>query len=196
MFLHPTGKFDNSARAYRHIEVKPLAAAMGAEILRCAHRPETAAQFAEIEDALFRHKMIYFRGQQIGHAEHHAFSRRFGDFAEDAYTDGMPGFREVQPLIKEADDNSEHIFGSGWHTDSPFLPNRPRSPCCVRCRSRPSVATPCGPTRRWRYAMLSESMQRDDRRPQGALLHPRRARLRAGPCRAARQSRRPAGRDA
>ena len=69
--------------------------------------------------------MIYFRGQQIGHAEHHAFSRRFGAFAEDAYTDGMPGFREVQPLIKEADDNSAHVFGSGWHTDSPFLPEPP-----------------------------------------------------------------------
>ena len=29
MRLHPTGKFDNSARAYGHIEVRPLAAAMG-----------------------------------------------------------------------------------------------------------------------------------------------------------------------
>ncbi len=69
--------------------------------------------------------MIYFRGQQIGHAEHHAFSRRFGPFAEDAYTDGMPGFREVQPIIKEADDRSAHVFGSGWHTDSPFLDEPP-----------------------------------------------------------------------
>ena len=42
-------------------------------------------------------------------------------FAEDAYTDGVPGFREVQPLIKEADDSSAMVFGSGWHTDSPFL---------------------------------------------------------------------------
>jgi taurine dioxygenase len=125
MFLHPTGKFDNSARAYRHIEVKPLAAAMGAEILGVEVGRESEAQFAEIEDALFRHKMIYFRGQRIGHAEHHSFSRRFGPFAEDAYTDGMPGFREVQPLIKEADDKSEHIFGSGWHTDSPFLTEPP-----------------------------------------------------------------------
>ena len=125
MFLHPTGKFDNSARAYRHIEVKPLAAAMGAEVLGVRIGSESDAQFAEIEDALFRHKMIYFRGQQIGHAEHHAFSRRFGDFAEDAYSEGMPGFREVQPLIKEADDNDEHVFGSGWQTESPFLPERP-----------------------------------------------------------------------
>lgn len=125
MFLHPHGRFDNHARRYRHIEALPLAAAMGAEIRGVDIARVTDAQFAEIEDALFRHKMIFFRGQHIGHAEHHAFSRRFGEFAEDAYTDGVPGFREVQPLIKEADDRSAMVFGSGWHTDSPFLEEPP-----------------------------------------------------------------------
>src|SRR5690348_15433130 len=66
MFLHPSGKFDNSARAYRHIEVRPLAAAMGAEIRGVTIGRETDAQFAEIEDALFRHKMIFFREQRMG----------------------------------------------------------------------------------------------------------------------------------
>ena len=125
MFVHPTGKFDNSARKYRHIEALPLSAAMGAEIRGVSVGRETDAQFAEIEDALFRHKMIYLRGQRIGHAEHHAFSRRFGPFAEDAYTAGIEGFIEVQPLIKEADDRSEMVFGEGWHTDSPFLDEPP-----------------------------------------------------------------------
>jgi alpha-ketoglutarate-dependent taurine dioxygenase len=125
MFLHPHGRFDNHAQAYRHITALPLAAAMGAEIRGVDIAKVTDEQFAEIEQALFRHKMIYFRGQRIGHAEQHAFSQRFGEFAEDAYTDGMPGFREVQPLIKEADDRSAHVFGSGWHTDSPFLDEPP-----------------------------------------------------------------------
>ena len=125
MYLHPHGGFDNSAAACRHIQVLPLAAAMGAEIRGVNVATVSEAQFAEIELALFRHKMIYLRDQHVGHAEHHAFSRRFGDFAEDAYTDGMPGFREVQPLIKEADDHSAHVFGSGWHTDSPFLDQPP-----------------------------------------------------------------------
>lgn len=125
MFLHPHGKFDNHARSYRHIRALPLAAAMGAEISGVDLSQLDDAQFAEIEDALFRHKMIYLRGQRIGHAGHHAFSERFGPFAEDAYTEGVPGFREVQPLIKEADDRSAHVFGSGWHTDSPFLEEPP-----------------------------------------------------------------------
>src|SRR5690242_7931434 len=72
MYLHPSGKFDNSARPYRHIEARPLAAAMGAEICGVSIGRETDAQFAEIEDALFRHKMIFFRNQRMGHAEQHA----------------------------------------------------------------------------------------------------------------------------
>jgi alpha-ketoglutarate-dependent taurine dioxygenase len=160
MFLHPHGQFDNHARPYRHIQALPLAAAMGAEICGVDITKVTDAQFAEVEDALFRHKMIYFCGQSIGHAEHHAFSRRFGEFAEDAYTDGMPGFREVQPLIKEADDRSAMVFGSGWHTDSPFL-DEPPSITMLRSVETP----PYGGDTMWAnsalaWRMLSESTQR------------------------------------
>jgi alpha-ketoglutarate-dependent taurine dioxygenase len=125
MYLHPHGGFDNSPLDLQHVQVLPLAAAMGAEIRGVQAGSLTDAQFRDIEQALFRHKMIFLRNQRIGHAEHHAFSRRFGEFAEDAYTDGVSGFREVQPLVKEADDRSAHVFGSGWHTDSPFLPQPP-----------------------------------------------------------------------
>jgi taurine dioxygenase len=150
MYLHPHGGFDNSAADNRFIEVLPLAAAMGAEIRGVDIAAVTDAQFAEIEQALFRHKMIYFRNQHIGHAEHHAFSRRFGEFAEDAYTDGVPGFREVQPLIKEADDHSAHVFGSGWHTDSPFL-DRPPAITTLRSVQIP----PWGGDTMWANAALA-----------------------------------------
>ena len=121
MRLHPTGKFDNNAAQYRGITAKPLAAAMGAEISGADVRQLTDTQAQEIRHALFRHKMIYFRGQKLTHEDHEAFSRHFGSFAEDAYTSGVPGHRNVHPLIKEADDPSKMVFGEGWHTDSPFL---------------------------------------------------------------------------
>jgi alpha-ketoglutarate-dependent taurine dioxygenase len=125
MLLHPHSGFDNSAASYRHIEALPLAAAMGAEIRGVDVATASDDSFAEIQHALFRHKMIYFRGQRIGDAQHMAFTRRFGPFAEDAYTAGVPGYPEVQPVIKHADDQSAMVFGSGWHTDSPFLPEPP-----------------------------------------------------------------------
>jgi alpha-ketoglutarate-dependent taurine dioxygenase len=125
MRLHPTGHFANGAAPGQSITVRPLAAAMGAEIPGVDVRRMTASQFAEVRAALFRHKMIYFRGQKLTHEDHEAFSLRFGPFAEDAYTQGVPGHPDVHPLIKEADDKSEMVFGEGWHTDSPFLPEPP-----------------------------------------------------------------------
>jgi taurine dioxygenase len=125
MRLHPTGKFDNHAARYQHIEALPLSAAMGAEIRAVDVARVTDTQFEEIRHALFSHKMIYLRGQKLSHADHEAFSLRFGPFAEDAYTHGVPGHRNVHPLIKEASDRSKMVFGEGWHTDSPFLPEPP-----------------------------------------------------------------------
>jgi taurine dioxygenase len=81
---HPTGRFDNAARAYRHVEALPLSAAMGAEIRGVGLADLRDEQFEEIEHALFRHKMIYFRDQKISHGDQESFSLRFGPFAEDA----------------------------------------------------------------------------------------------------------------
>jgi taurine dioxygenase len=125
MLVHPKGRFDNRAADNRHIEVRPLAAAMGAEVAGVSIAGMSEAAFAEVRAALFRHKMIYFRDQQITHADQEAFSARFGAFAEDAYTKGVPGHVNVQPLIKEASQEVGVIFGAGWHTDSAFLPEPP-----------------------------------------------------------------------
>ena len=125
MIIHPAGGFDNSARSYEHIEAVPLSAAMGAEIRGVEISDLTDGQFEEIEHALFRHKMIYFRDQTISHGDQEAFSLRFGPFAADAYTKGVDGHVNVQPVIKEADARVAMIFGSGWHTDSAFLPQPP-----------------------------------------------------------------------
>lgn len=119
--LSPSGEFDNSARRYAHIEALPVASSMGAEIRGVSLASLSDAAFAELQDALWRHKMVFLRGQSLGHAEHEAFAARFGEFGEDAYTQGVPGHRNVQPVIKEADHKSPALFGSGWHTDSPFL---------------------------------------------------------------------------
>lgn len=86
---HPAGKFDNSARKYKHIQAIPLASAMGAEICGVQVADIDDETFADIEHALFRHKMIYFREQEISHADQELFSRRFGPFADDAYTGGV-----------------------------------------------------------------------------------------------------------
>ena len=160
MRLHPTGKFDNHAAAYRHIEVRPLSAAMGAEICGAQAAEVDDAQFQEIAHALFRHKMIYLRGQKLDHDDHEAFSLRFGPFSEDAYTQGVPGHLNVHPLIKTAADTSKMVFGEGWHTDSPFL-SEPPAITTLRAVEIP----PLGGDTTWAnsalaYAVLSDTYRR------------------------------------
>jgi len=160
MRLHPTGQFDNYALRYEHIETRPLAAAMGAEVCGVDAARLTDEQFAETRQALFRHKMIYLRNQTLTHSDLEAFSLRFGPFAEDAYTQGVPGHRHVHPLIKEAHDQSKMVFGEGWHSDSPFL-SAPPSMTILHSREVP----PLGGDTMWAnsvlaYTMLSETYRR------------------------------------
>ncbi|MEP7243129.1 MAG: TauD/TfdA family dioxygenase [Gammaproteobacteria bacterium] len=154
--LHPTGKFDNYPARYQYIEAQPLAAAMGAEICGVDVARLTEGQAEEVRQALFRHKMIFFRRTKLTHAEHEAFSLRLGQFAEDAYTQGVPGHRDVHPLIKEAEDASKMVFGEGWHTDSPFLPE---PPAITLLRS--VQVPPVGGDTTWANAALAYSMLSD-----------------------------------
>ena len=159
MIGHAYGAFDNSAKNYEFIQVDPLAAAMGAEISEVDLANVSDKAFAEICHALYRHKMIYFRDQDITHADQENFSAKFGPFADDAYTQGVPGNRNVQPVLKEADAEVGIIFGSGWHTDSPFLQNPP-----AISQLRGIDIPPYGGDTMWAntalaYALLSETMQ-------------------------------------
>jgi alpha-ketoglutarate-dependent taurine dioxygenase len=165
MRLHPTGRFDNHPAGYRHIEVKPLSSARGAEVCGAQAANISDAQFEELAHALFRHKMIYLRGQKLNHSDHENFSLRFGPFSEDAYTQGVPGHRNVHPLIKQADDSSRMVFGEGWHTDSPFLPE---PPAITTLRS--VEIPPLGGDTTWANSALAHSMLSETyRRMIGAL---------------------------
>ena len=125
MKLHPTGRFDNSAKRYNRIKALPLASAMGAEIRGADLTALDDELFAEIAEALYRHRMLFFHDQQISLGDQETLTQRFGPFGTDAYTAGMPGHPNVQRVVKEADVRVPLIFGSGWHTDSPFLERPP-----------------------------------------------------------------------
>ena len=123
--VSPCGDFDNHPFKSNHFSVEPLAAAMGAEVVG-VRLPELSDEgVASLKQALWKHKMLFLRDQHLSHAEHEEFAGRLGPFAVDAYTQGVPGYREVHPIIKEADEVTPSLFGGGWHRDSPFLPEPP-----------------------------------------------------------------------
>lgn len=123
--IHATGRFSNHAKQYSQITVRPLASAMGAEILDVDLENLDEEQFAEIADAVYHHKMVYFRDQKLTKTDQENITLRFGDFGTDAYTQGAEGHPNVQAVVKEADSVTPLVFGGSWHTDSPFLEQPP-----------------------------------------------------------------------
>ena len=93
-----------------HIQTKPLAAAMGGEVLDIQIADLTDNCFLEIEKALHHHKMIFFRDQSLSLADQENFTLRFGEFGTDAYTKGMTGHPDIQPVVKEATTKSKMIL--------------------------------------------------------------------------------------
>ena len=159
MHIHPTGVFANHVKDYAHFSATPLGAAMGAEITGIDIRKLTDASFAELADALYTHKMIFLRDQKVSHTDQEEFTLRFGEFGKDAYTLGVEGHPEVQPVLKEADSKAHMIFGGAWHTDSPFL-KRPPAITILFGKDIP----PYGGDTMWAnsalaYAYLSEKMK-------------------------------------
>lgn len=158
--VHPTGLFDNHAKAYRHITAEPIAAAMGAEIKGVQIAAATDEQFAEIADALWRHKMVFLRRQDMTPGDQERFTLRFGPHGKDAYTSGMPGHPDVQPVIKEAEDRVLSVFGGSWHTDSPFLPRPPAVSLLYGVEIPPFGGDTMWSNMALAYATLSEPMKR------------------------------------
>jgi len=160
MKFHPTGIFDNTTKQYQHITAVPLAAAMGAEICDVQVGRLTDKQFVEIESALYRHKMIFLRDQDMSRDDQEAFTLRFGEFGIDAYTTGAGGHRNVQPLVKEKDTRTEMVFGSRWHTDSPFMEKAPAISMLFAADVPPFGGDTMWCNTALAYATLSNAMQR------------------------------------
>lgn len=123
--IHLEQPYRNTPLDGRYIRTRPLAAALGAEVLDIDVRNLSDDCFEALQHALFHHKVIYIRNQSLTAQDQLDFTRRFGELGTDAYTKGLPGYPDVQPVIKEAETVSKMIFGGGWHTDSAFLDQPP-----------------------------------------------------------------------
>src|SRR5262245_43912846 len=105
---------------YRHIEVRPIAGSLGAEIggvdLARALPDEC---FAEVRQAFLAHAVIFFRGQQLSEAQQIAFARRFGEPEVHPIVIGSEAHPELVHVLKPAGESAS--FGTGWHTDNSFF---------------------------------------------------------------------------
>ena len=114
------------------LEFRPVAGHIGAEVSGVdLRRPLDDDQSAAVIDALHRHKVLFFRDQQIGHAEQIAFARTFGPVtASHPYDDDAP--TEFPEILAIDNRDYERKFGvkaagytNEWHTDVTALVNPP-----------------------------------------------------------------------
>jgi taurine dioxygenase len=103
------------------IDVRPLSAAVGAEIHGVdLRRPLEERTYRDIRNALNEHGVIFFRDQDITPAQQLAFAARFGKPLVDTVSAGghPDGFPEILFIAKEAEQTRN--IGGNWHSDHSF----------------------------------------------------------------------------
>src|SRR5437879_2768756 len=124
------------------IEVRPLAAAIGAEIGGVDLRePLVDGTVADIRKALLDHLVVFFRDQDLTDEQHLAFALRFGPISLSPLA---TRYQET-PSVTVLDQLSPKGEGADeWHSDNTFMAKPPLG-SILPSGCRPSVATPASP---------------------------------------------------
>jgi taurine dioxygenase len=111
-------------RAYRHIAVRPIAGALGAEIDGVdLARPLDQAVVAEIRQAFLDHLVVFFRAQKLTPQGLLAFARGFGEPMPYPQLAGLPDCPLITPVVKL--EHERVNFGGIWHSDTTYLARPP-----------------------------------------------------------------------
>ncbi|MET0587615.1 MAG: TauD/TfdA family dioxygenase, partial [Novosphingobium sp.] len=105
------------------LDIRPVTGTIGAEIRGVQLSGDLdAGTVREIEAALVRHKVIFFRGQDhLDNAEHEAFAGLFGDPVAHPTVPVAEGSKYLLEL-----DSKEGYAASSWHTDVTFVDAYPK----------------------------------------------------------------------
>ena len=115
---------DKPVRSDRHIEVRPIAGALGAEI----HGVDIARRLdgevvSEIRQAFLDHLVIFFRSQTLTPERQLAFAQQFGEPMEYPQLKGLPECPLITPVVKL--EHERVNFGGVWHSDTAYLEQPP-----------------------------------------------------------------------
>jgi alpha-ketoglutarate-dependent taurine dioxygenase len=115
---YPNAKDPSSA-----LDIRPVTGRIGAEIRGVQLSGDLdASTVREIEAALVRHKVVFFRGQaHLDNDEHEAFASLFGDPVAHPTVPVAEGSRYLLDL-----DSKEGYAASSWHTDVTFVDAYPK----------------------------------------------------------------------
>lgn len=128
-----------SSSLTRNLEVNPLTCSIGAELsnVHLGAAAEDEGLMAEIRRALLKHRVIFFRDQDITRAEHVAFARKFGELEDHPVVGSHPDHPGLVQIYKTPDSPLDRNENS-WHTDATWREQPPMG-CVLRCVECPPV---------------------------------------------------------
>src|SRR5262245_50387788 len=151
------------------ITVDPLTCAIGAELsnvnLGVASRDPSLV--AEIRALLLKHRVLFFRDQDITRAEHVAFARHFGELEDHPVAGSDPENPGLVRIYKTPDSPKER-YENSWHTDATWREVPPFG-CVLRCVECP----PVGGDTMWANMVLAYEKLPEDVKAQIADLRAR-----------------------
>jgi len=103
---------------FTRIEVRPISAALGAEICGVDLGELDEPTFAEIREAFRRHSVIFFRDQDLTPEQHIAFAERWSTININRFFKPMDDYPMIAQVIKEPDQMDN--IGGDWHTDHSY----------------------------------------------------------------------------
>jgi taurine dioxygenase len=92
---------------------------------------------AEIRALLLKHRVVFFRDQDITRAQHVAFARRFGELEDHPVVGSHPDYPGLVQIYKTPESPPERNENS-WHTDATWR-EKPPMGCVLRCVECPPV---------------------------------------------------------
>lgn len=121
------------------IEVHPLTYTIGAEVrnLDLGVASRDPGLVAEVRAMLLKHKVLFFRRQDITRSEHVAFARHFGDLEDHPVAGSDPENPGLVRIYKTPESRKER-YENSWHTDATWR-ERPPFGCVLRCVECPPV---------------------------------------------------------
>jgi len=92
---------------------------------------------AEIRALLLKHRVLFFRDQDITRAEHVAFARHFGELEDHPVAGSDPDHPGLVRIYKSPDAPVDR-YENAWHTDATWR-EKPPFGCVLRCVECPPV---------------------------------------------------------
>ncbi|NHN78120.1 TauD/TfdA family dioxygenase [Azotobacter chroococcum] len=102
------------------LDIRPVTGRIGAIVSGVRLTDLDDAQFAELQQAVLEHKVLFLRDQHLTDAEQEAFGRRFGELVVH------PTVHSAENTAGILDVDSERSRANSWHSDITFVVDYPK----------------------------------------------------------------------